>query len=240
MDNQHKWHATYHHQISVWMNRTLPTITGRMIASANESNDKSNGNCTTPLSIDQVRTQMVSTLLQVRSEVSASMFQTLTHVKPSFKWLASLPMRFNIRMDSYIDYQTCLQNTNISGREEWKDQVQNVEMNIGGFNKSKDISITNDEIKETSAPSDMAQAKKEYEDSLFNLYDEMKDEDNVCQIDISPNCETTHTENDLSDMYESMKNDHMMGQKSNQINDGINSAHSAQNEMMQSNKGHLN
>ena len=170
---------------------------------------------------------MVSTLLQVRSEVSASMFQPLTHVKSSLKWLASLPMRFNIRMDSYIEYPKCLQNTNISGKEEWKDQVQNVEMNIGGFN----------EIKETSVSIDMAQEKKEYEDSLFNLYDGMKDEDNVCQIDISPNCETTHTENDLYDMYESMKNDHMMEQKSNQNNDGVNSSHSAQNEMIQSDKG---
>jgi hypothetical protein len=170
---------------------------------------------------------MVSTLLQVRSEVSASMFQTLTHVKPSLKWLASLPMRFNILMDSYIDYPKCLQNTNISGKEEWKDQVQNVEMNIGGFN----------EIKETSVSIDMAQAKKEYEDSLFNLYDGMKDEDNVCQIDISQNFETTHTENDLYDMYESMENDHMMEQKSNQNNDGVNISHSAQNEMIQSDKG---
>ena len=83
----------------------------------------------------------------------------------------------------------------------------------------------------------MAQTKKEYEDSLFNLYDGMKDEDNVCQIDISPNFETTHTDNDLYDMYESMENDHMMEQKSNQNNDGVNISHSAQNEMIQSDKG---
>ena len=104
MDSQHKWHATYYHQTSVWMNRTLPTITGHMIANANEYKNKRNGTCTTPHSIDRVRTQMVSTLLQVRSEVSASMFQPLIHVKPSLKWLASLPMRFNMLMDSYIDY----------------------------------------------------------------------------------------------------------------------------------------
>ena len=64
------------------MTKTLPIISEHMNATANVFSDQRRRSYAVLLPIERIRSLMVNTLLRVRSEVSASLFKTFTHLKP--------------------------------------------------------------------------------------------------------------------------------------------------------------
>ena len=76
------------------MTKTLPIISEHMNATANVSSDQRRRSYAVLLPIERIRDLMVNALLRVRSEVSASLFKTFTHLKP-FQFIFVTSITYN-------------------------------------------------------------------------------------------------------------------------------------------------